>query len=425
MGYQEGPFLTTTLASEQRKYSLSDKLQMSARRLAPLTTILVGEFRKVKKGDAEYKTLGDREPTMSGVLTGSSGGAAATLTTTIAEIRIVGGGNYLKVGDVIAVDKYATNNSNTNKQSHPENMRITSVIDTNTFGVTRNIEAVGTSTYNVSNSAAGNTLPWQLLSSAMAENADPRNAKQYSVYSDKNYIQSEQETFEISDIQEMTDHFGPDELTRNQKIALVLLNRKVESALLYGVRSENFVDGKPLRTTGGALWHLDRAVSDLSTQAYAAAYDLVTGDNSSRIWRPGGEFNANRFEKFVTETFIMGSDTRLGVHGKDFLRILKAEYENQIRLERKETTYGVTVNEYETQGKLIRFVEDPEMDVMGPRDLLCFDLDNIEFNHMKDIHKRSIASERGKKGEWLTYFGFSMHAQNTHSAILGMDDIAL
>jgi len=416
------------LTSLQRDYSKLDRAIMQARRVAPMTAIARAKMKTRKVTDPKPSDLEDREPVMSFTAYGNDSGAgtATDMAATDAYIYIASASTRLKPYDLLKFDGYDANNSNTSKLASGEVMMVLATPATNTVQVQRNVQATGTTTYNITTSAAGNGVTCQLIGSALPEDSTSRVPKIPALIEKYNYIQIFETPMSISDVNAMTKSTGPDEMTRRAQYAFVEHLRGIEGALLHGHRGTLSVNGTTAYLTGGVSWHLDYTDSDNGTNAWSSTYDLVTGDGTSRIWRPGADFSRDTWEEYITKAFRKGNNVKVGFHGEDFLRQLQSEYRGQVIYEKETTDFGLTVNRHSMNGKEIQFVYDPEMDAIGPRDLYLLDMDFVELAVMKDTYRRRNIQANdalGKKDDWVSYVGLLMHFQEAHSAVMGMDDI--
>lgn len=410
---------------------------MASRRLAPLTAILRSKARRRHVTDAKFIDFQDREPKLSGTATGNSGGAAAALTTTATQLIVTN--LEIKIGDVLHFDCHDVNNTNTsNTLEEGENMLVTGkvAIDSthNLLTVTRSL---GTSaTYAVSSADGSHALTYQVVGAAQKENSTSRTPYSYSLTSQYNYTQITSEPYSVSRRVADSKYWGTNELTREQKIALINLTRKVEGTGWYGNRHVQTLEDGERTFTGGVKWHLAQPNSDLGVSIWSTTNDLVTGTNRetpSRIWRPGPDFTRRLWEKFISESFIMGDSTKVGFVGRDFLRQLKVAYDDQVRLVPKDfyiggnQNFGITIMEYESQGKRVQFVEAPELGDVGIRDLYLLDMSAVEFVYQKDLWTRKNIQPNDAdyvKNDYMIDFGFAMHNITSQAAILGMSDVA-
>ncbi len=416
------------LTTLQREYSIIDRAIMQARNVAPLTAIMKAKAKTRKVTDVKVADFEDKEPVMSFTAYGNDSGAGTKtdMAETDQYIYIANASTRLKPYDLLKFNGYDPNNYNDSKQAHGETMMVLSTPSTHTVHVKRNIEAPATSAYNMKTQSGSYGLTCQKIGNALKEDSTSRVPKIPALMEKYNYIQIFEEPVSVSDLVSMSKYKGGDELKRRAKNAFIDLLRGVEGALLYNHRSLLDVDGEQTFVMGGVEWHMNYADSDNGTNAWASAYDLVTGDGTSRIWRPGADFNSENWEKYVVKAFEYGNDTKLGLCGKDFLRILKSEYRGQVIYERDVTDFGLTVLHYTEQGKEIQFVHDPEMDILGPRDLMLLDMEYVELGIMKDIHRRTEIQANdatGRKDDWMAYLTLLMHFQKAHSYVQGMDDI--
>ena len=431
-----GPVPMLGLHSDQRQYSREDKVFLASRRLAPGTAILRSKSNRRHVSDSKFIDFQDREPNLKGTATGNSAGSAGTLSTTATQILVTN--LEVKIGDILHFSCHDANNSNTNIIEEGENMLVTGKVavssTVNLLTVTRSL---GTSaTYAVSTGVAVNTLEYQVVGSAQKENSTSRTPYSFALNSGFNYTQITSEPYSISRRVKDSKYWGTKDLTREQRTALINMTRKIEGTLWYGIRHAQTLDDGERTYTGGVLWHLSQADSFLGSSVWSTANDLVTGTNKttpSRIWRPGADFTRRLWEKFVSEAFIMGDSTKVGFVGRDFLRQLKVAYDDQVRLIPKDfyvggnQNFGITIMEYETQGKRIQFVEAPELGDIGIRDLYLLDLSGVEFVYLKDLWTRKNIQPNDadyEKHDYMIDFGFAMHNMTSHAAILGMSDVA-
>lgn len=423
-----GAYQVADLNTEQRKYSKSDKVWFRARKVAPLGAILAERFKKTLVTDPKFIDFEDREPYSEGLATGNSGGSAAALSTTATELRITSPAsaeNWVMPGDILHFDCLDQNNSNTNILMEGENMRVVSV----SGNIVTVIRSVGTSSTYAVSTADTSPLRFKRIGDAERESGTSRIAKSYAMEDAYNYIQSHEYPWDISDLEKKTKHWGTEQKVRGMKQALIAITRGIEGARIFGIRSEMTDNGKKVRTTGGILWHLNQTNAGAGVNPWSSTTDLVTGDHTSRIWVPGNDFTPQRWELFIVHAKQWGSDTKIGVHGRDFLRQLKSLYDDKIRLERTDTVMGITLNEYESQGFRIQFVYNPEMDTFPSteRGLLLLDTEYISDAYMTDIEPRynlQDNDERAEKGDYIADMGVKMHFIPAHSAILGLNDVA-
>ena len=162
---------------------------------------------------------------------------------------------------------------------------------TNTVAVQRNVEATATTTYNMTTSASNNGLACLKIGNAMVEDSTSRVAKQNALLEKYNYVQIFEEPCSVSDLVAKSKYHGPDEMERRAKNAFIDHLRGIEGAMLWNHRAVLTVDGDYQYLMGGVEWHMNYADTDNGTAAHTSTTDLVEGDGTSRIWRPGANFS--------------------------------------------------------------------------------------------------------------------------------------
>jgi hypothetical protein len=427
------------LDSEQRQYSKSDKVFMYLRRIAPLTAVMVAKGKRRRVTDPKFIDFYNREPKTTGLIQGWSAGAAAALTVGMTTVQCDNG--EVEIGDEIRVDCYDANNTNTsNIRQTGEVMRVlakTTITAGSSYQLTvRRGVGESVTTYNVT-ADSGNTLAFQTIANSTKENGMPRTPLGYGLDDHYNYTQIQTAPYGVGRRARDSKHWGPDQLTLDQKRALALMALKKEAMNWYGKRDVDEATDGDVTYTGGVLWHLDQTISGIDMTAYSASYDLVTGASGdtapSRITRPGAAFDRNYWEKFVSRAFEKGNSEKVAFCGLDFLRQLKYAYRDQVRLEPVnfalggDQNFGITIMLYETQGKLIHFVETPEISKVNPRDLFLLDMEGIEIAEFMPMRIEKNVHQNGYDGEIHQYkedSGLAMNLMTYHSAMLGMNDCA-
>jgi len=418
-----GAFHLANLDSTQRKYSLSDKATFWKPADHPLLSTLKQRGRKEKVDDTTFKFFGYPYPTLSGTVYGYSAGSTAALTTTATDIYIASASAFLKPGDLIKVSGYDTNNTETNTVDG-EVMRVVSTPATNYATVTRNVG---------NGSAVANTattgLSWMFVGNADREGATSRVAKSSAISADTNYIQFFEEPWDVTDVVKLSKYYGPNEKERQKKLALIRIMAGIEHALWYGKKRLLYENSKEQPYTGGMQYWLNLADTDYnpSIAAHSSTTDLVSGNGTSRVWRPGGDFTKPNWLKYIELAFEFGNDTKTGFVGKSFLRQLEHIYGEQIRFGWETTKLGLTIANFDSQGKRIQFVHTPAMDYEDATSMFLVDIDQIAYAYMKDITPRLNIQDNDaqeEKGDYIAYCGLKPEFISAHSYIQNITDVA-
>jgi len=408
------------LNSEQRKYSKSDKATFMKPSDHPFLTILKQRGQKRKVTDPKFMFFSYPYPTLSGTLYGYSGGSTTALTNTATDIYIASAANFLKANDLIKVHGYDANNDNQTVEG--EVMRVATTPATNYVTVTRN---VGNGTA-VADSANGG-MTWTFIGNADREAATSRTAKSSALLVDYNYTQYFEEPWDISDVAKLTQYWGPDERTRQKQLALIRIMAGIEHSMFYGQRRLLYENSKEVPYMGGLQWWLANTDDNSLITAYSSTADLVTGNHTSRVWRPGGSFTKPLWLKYYEYAFEYGGDVKIGFHGKGFLRQLEHLYGEQIRMTFRESKLGLSINEFESMGKMIQFVHAPAMDHEDSTSLFLVDPEHVAYAYMKDISPRDNIQDNDaqeEKGDYIAYAGFMPEFLQAHSYIQNITDVA-
>lgn len=414
-----GAFHLADLDSAQRKYSLSDKAVFWKPADHPFLATLTQRGQKKKVTDTTFKFMGYPYPTLNGNVQGITvaTGAVKLLGATDTDVYIANASTFLKPGDLIKVHGFAANNSGTNTVDG-EMFRIVSTPSTNHATVTRN---VGNGTA-VATAAAANTLPWMFAGNADREGATSRVAKSAALTVDTNYVQFFEEPWDVTDVVKLSKYYGPNERNRQKTLALIRMTAGIEHAFWYGKKRMLYENSKEQPYTGGMQYWLNLADTDYnpSIAAWSTTNDLVSGNNTSRVWRPEGDFTEPNWLKYIELAFEFGNNSKVGFHGKSFLRCLEHIYGDKIRMTWDTSKLGLSIASFESQGKQIQFVHCPAMDYEDPTSLFLVDIDKISIAAMKDITPRLNIQDNDaqeEKGDYIAYLGLKPEFISAHSYV--------
>lgn len=418
-----GPAYIANLNSEQRINDKRDEIILRDIADAPLQGILRKRGQKRKVGDYKPFWWEDHPLAYKGTLTGNSSGSAGTLSTTATEVLITGASTLFTNRDLLAVPRYQANNSNTSKLFGAEIMPIVS-ISGSVVTVQRN-NASSTSTYNVSTAVAANTLNFVRLAASNPEGAGVGVSRGHNVENKYGFLQYYEKVWDITRELDMTVHYGKPERERRKGQALNGLLREIDNSFCWGELKELTEDSQSRPQTQGVVDRITKADTDAATVAWAAAYDLVTGDGTSRVWNVQNQFTPENWKKFVVQVgeYVTGKRV-LGLHGKYFLPKMESLFDGQVRYDKPDMKDpGLTVLSYTSNGVIIDFVHWPALDFGAAYyDLVCLDMDHLNIAMFEDIHHEDIDPNGAQKiqGHFIGKMGLQIENALAHSLLTNM-----
>lgn len=433
MAVHVGSFTIADLNSYQRKYNLTaeDMAILRDIRIAPMIGITRLTSKPKKVSDANFVHWEDKPYTRTGTLQGDNGaGTAAALTVSLTTINITNAADFLVANDLLLVDCFDANNTNTsNVRMEGEVMIVATTPTSDVVTVIRN-NGQSSTTYNIT-ADSGSTVTWQLIGNANAEGGAARTAKGYNLENKYNVLQYQQETFEATDQASQIDIYGQNPYQRERRLKFQKMLWEMEMSFLKGHRREGTIGGRARPTMGGLMWFLNQADSDAGIAAWTAGptgTDLVTGTGTSRIWNVGPDWDSSHWLQFLEQTFINGNQEKYGYCGKSFLRKLEELYEDRIRFDYDTETLGLTINAFESHGVRINFVRQPAFDTLWPRDLLIVDQEFVKYAYLNDVSSVDLKSvgvdkdgNRVKRGQHYADFSGQFKFMAAHSWLTQMD----
>lgn len=434
---------------DRRKYDLSDFFIRRARSKAPLFSILSNRMQKRSTSDPEFKHLEDGETAHKGTLTGESGGAASSLTTSGTTVIISNADNILQPNDIIHVPQNQTNNANTLCRKSGENLEVVSISGTNIVTVKRH----ATSAANVeTKTTATNTLGWIMAGSASREGATSRDALQDTLGIGENYCQIFRESVEVTGSLAGTEMYGGSDLERQRNKKMLHTANNIERAMIHGVKARTFEAGKPKRTMGGLLYWLEFAstLSDPDSEIadYSTTNDLVSGNHTSRVHFMNAALTEILWHRFLEYAFTYGNTDKLAFCGPTFITEFQNLFTGKVQISPLAERYGLNIMMYRSPHGVVHLLHEPHFFAVGvasdppggySTDVLILDIPNLEYRYTvakggnsKYMGARDLRLIEGiqandadtAKEEWFAEVGIGLKSANSHSWLTGVKKTA-
>lgn len=312
--------------STRRKYDLSDKIVSLDRAISVFDYRLREAGKKFGVSDPEPKTLIKQErPLKFTMYADATDGAyeGSLLTVDDTQAKWLQSGDVLMCPQVFCDSDGAAYSTTKYGQPAPETMIVQSVdLSGSASGAGyAKVTVTRGNGYNRSAAAAGvvstitseMSLIWQGNSLPAGGNAP--NPREHEPGSVQNYTQFFSETTGEDEQYTNTDMYGKKAFNQRFTETRQALNRKIESALLFGRMGKRLVGGKEAWLTGG----ITEYVADANT-----ALDGIT-----RRHDYGGTFSVQQFRKFMEIDFRYGNKrmVKWGFTGGKFFTELESYLE--------------------------------------------------------------------------------------------------
>lgn len=311
-------------------------------------------------------------------------------------ITLTGGGNGLKVGDILW-----------SRQSG-EKMRVTSVTSDTAIVVSRSWGAtVATEVLFAGNGVDPNL---QVIGNVMEENSDAPAGVGFDPAKKYNYTQIFRHTLEMSRTASKTRLRTGDQVKEAKRETLELHSADIERALWFGERIETTINGNPARSTGGIVNFLP----------------------AGKIKTAGATTDMNTLEGWFEEMFEFGSDEKMAFTGNRALRIINqiVRKNTQFNIYSNEKEFGMRVTRITTPYGEIVFKTHPlfnqmtggttgSADYYGPNSgFIALDMANLQYvkfdggdtQYQPKLQGNGID---GMKSGYLTECGLELHHPDT------------
>jgi hypothetical protein len=310
--------------SVRRKYDLSDKIVSLDRAIAVFDYRLRQAGKKFSVSDPEPKVLLDQERPLKFTL--YADGADGTYEGNLvymddAQAKWLQSGDVVMCPQIFCDSDGAAYSASKYGQVAPETMIVQSVDLSGYAAGYAKISVTRGNGYNRSAAAAGvvttiaseYVLIWQGNSLPAGGNAP--NPREHELDSDQNYTQFFSETTGEDEQYTNTNIYGKRSFNERFAITREALNRKIESALLFGRKGKRLIGGKEAWLTGGIV----EFVADANTAI----------DGLTRRHDYAGTFSVHQFRKFMEIDMRYGNKrfTKWGFTGGKFFTELESYLE--------------------------------------------------------------------------------------------------
>lgn len=253
-----------------------------------------------------------------------------------------------------------------------------------------------------------------ILNNAHEENAKAGPMKVVQPYRVRNYTQIIRNPVMISGtLDAEKQRANPRERLRLQRKAGVEHLIDIEYALWFGKPYEDLSGPHPRRTTGGVLHFVTENILDVRSEA-------------------GGKLSFGLLEEWLEDAFRYGSSEKWLFAAPRVISVLDILAENKLRVQPREKTYGVQIQQWVSAHGTINIVKHNlfEGDEYGHMAvLLDLDVDELAYVHLegRDTKLRLNIGDPDRDGymdEYLTECGLRLPLAKRHAAIFGVEEAA-
>lgn len=381
-----GPMLTTNVLSDQLALDFGDQIALLDPNENPFT-LLMRMASKKRAVSYRYSHFEDRRKARFDTLDAGGG-----VTTTATSFDVDHGAYYqqwdlwqnTRTGEVFRVDG----------------------ISNNTLTVTRNIAPSGVGTGVAMNDAD----ELMVVGTAQPENDTSKPARSDVPTKIENFTQISRTKIELSDtLRASMFQLNPDEWGRQQKMKGIEHALDIESALLFGKKSDTQPGSAHARTTAGLF------ASMTSNQTDA-----------------GGDLSEAEFNAFMATVFTAGggSATKLALASATGISALNKFPASKQMTQNNEKTYGMDVSTYTSPFGTIKTIFHKLL--RGAKYggyIAVVDMDNVSYRYLandqmsrdtKLLTNRQANDQDGRADEFLTEFGGQFKLAETHGALTGI-----
>jgi hypothetical protein len=381
-----GAMLTSNILSDQLALDFGDEIALLDPTENPFT-LLTRMASKKRTVSYTYSHFEDRRKARFDTISGINN----TTTQSIA----VANGAYYQQWDLWQVTRTG------------EIMRIDGVSG-NTLTVTRNIapSGVGTGVATVASDE------FMLIGTAQPENDTSKPARSDVPTKITNYTQILRTPFELSDrLRASMFQLSPSEWNRQQKMKGIEHAIDIESAFLFGKKSD---------TTPGAA-------HDTTTAGILAS--ITTNQTDA-----GGDLSEAEWNAFMATCFVGGggADTKLLLASSTVVSALNKFPASKQQTTNNEKTYGMNVTEYQSPfgnvkiaGNFHKLLKGTKYGGYG----VVVDMNNVSYRYLandemsrdtKLLTQRQARDQDGRKDEFLSDVGLQVRLQETHGVLTGV-----
>lgn len=376
---------------------------------APLTA-LTSAMRKKVTDDPEFKWW-DKALDDQRVALGANAGLGTTLT-------LAAGGNTLKVGHVLYVEQTG------------EYLRVTGVTSDTSITVAR-AQFGGPAATDVDYDGI-NVNPYLLvIGSAYEEGSSKPTAIAYDPVKRTNYTQIFRNNLAATRTAMKTRLRTGDAVREAKREALQYHSIEMEKAFWFGRPSEQVINGKPLRTTGGIFYWIAQGTAQIPE---------LTQDFS------GGSTTMTQLEDALEAAFRFGSSEKMAFAGNRAVKVVQriARLNSDYEFMQGQKEFGMNVNRLISPfGELVikthplwNQVTSGENPTTGGGDfkaldswVAILDMENLIYRPLSDSDTKFMGDQAdpgddAMEAGYLTECGLELHHQTTFSVWKGLTSAA-
>jgi hypothetical protein len=381
-----GAMLTSNILSDQLALDFGDEIALLDPKENPFT-LFARMADKRRTASYTYSHFEDRRKARFDSTSG-------TATTTIQTIPVTTGAAFqqwdlvqnTRTGEIFRVDGVAGNN----------------------LAVTRNISPSGVGTGTAMNAAD----ELMIVGTAQPENDTSKPARSDVPSKVTNFTQILRTPIELSDrLRASMFQLSPSEWGRQQKMKGIEHAIDIESAFIFGKKSDTTPGAAHNTTTAGILAHITTNQTDA-----------------------GGDLSEAEWNAFMATAFVGGggSATKLALGSSTAVSALNKFPAAKQQTVNNEKTYGMDVTTYQSPFGTIKLAAPFHKLLRGTKYggyLVVVDMENISYRYLandelsrdtKLLQNRQPRDQDGRKDEFLSDIGCQVKLQETHAVLTGI-----
>jgi hypothetical protein len=380
---QQAARAVSTLTTEGRRVrDVENVLAQLEPDEGPLTTLL-SRLQQEEASDVKLEWFEDQLLPDFDVLAADLTAGASTMTVTNYK--------YFRKGDLVRIND-------------AEIVRVSATPSTTAVAITRGFGAVaGTA------ALSGSRL--FILSDAGQEFDTYRDGLSTIKVNKYNYTQDLATPMQWTDLEMATETFAGKDVPQEHAKGLIEHKKKLEKALLFGQPYEDTSSQYRISSTGGAIYYVSTNVKDFS-----------------------GGFTEAEFEDWLRICFRYGAREKVVMCSPKAIQSINAFSRGKLRTMSGQSTYGVTMTQYENSGRKVMLVEQKLFTNASLNDLtgvagymLLLDMRNVKLKYLRGngtrLHEElQNPGVKGRVDEYRSSFGYIQKLDQTHGLGTGVAD---
>lgn len=370
---------TTTIAQEQRRIDMAQKILLLEPDAAPLT-VISKNIEKKKTGNPKFQWFEDElDPRFDRINNGAGYASGATSL-------VVDNGAYFQVQQIVYVPRTG------------ESMRVTAIA-TNTLTVVRGVGSTAQALVDNDELLIANT--------AQPEGDASKPARTRNVTPVFNYTQIIRDEWDATETERHSEFEADDDWDYQAMKKGIEHKKNIEYALMVGRPSEDTSSGQARRTTAGFAHYVTSNVTDAA-----------------------GQLTELEFFTALRPAFRYGAKEKWGLCSPLAVDVLNGFPRGKLQVQQGEKTFGLRVMQYISPHGTLNIVTHwlLEGDTLGGQ-VWILDTDVVKYRYLqnkrgsRDTHINTEIQNNdvdGRKDEYLTEMGMQFGLERRHAKIIGI-----